>query len=138
MPTKDIYHQGVKNALIKAGWMITHDPLVLQFGGVDLYVDLGAEKMLAAEKNGQQIAVEIKTFAQKSFVYEFHLTMGQFINYRHVLTETEPERMLYLAIPEDTYDAYFKLLFTQSILESYQVKFFVYNTEQEVIVKWKM
>jgi len=138
MPKKDIFHEIVKTALEKDGWKITDDPLVLQFGGVDLYVDLGAEKMLAAEKNGQQIAVEIKTFARKSFVYEFHLAMGQFINYRHVMKETEPKRILYLAIPEDTYEAYFKLLFTQSILESYQVKFLVYNTEQEVIVKWKM
>lgn len=137
MPTKDTYHESVKKALIKDGWIITDDPLVLQFGGVDLYVDLGAEKMLAAKKNGQKIAIEIKTFARKSFIYEFHLAMGQFINYRHVLTETEPERILYLAVPEDTYEAYFKMLFTQSILESYQVKFLVYNTEQEVIVKWK-
>jgi len=137
MPTKDIYHEAVKKALIKDGWIITNDPLVLQFGGVDLYVDLGAEKMLAAKRNGQQIAVEIKTFAKKSFVYEFHLAMGQFINYRHVLTETDPSRILYLAVPEDTYEAYFKLLFTQSILESYQVKFLVYNSEAEVIVKWK-
>jgi hypothetical protein len=90
-----------------------------------------------AKKNGQQIAVEIKTFAKKSFVYEFHLAMGQFINYRHVLTETDPSRILYLAVPEDTYESYFKLLFTQSILESYQVKFLVYNSEAEVIVKWK-
>jgi hypothetical protein len=45
MPTKDIYHEAVKKALIKDGWIITNDPLVLQFGGVDLYVDLGAEKM---------------------------------------------------------------------------------------------
>ena len=48
-----------------------------------------------------------------------------------------PSRILYLAVPEDTYEAYFKLLFTQSILESYQVKFLVYNSEAEVIVKWK-
>jgi hypothetical protein len=137
MPTKDIFHDIVKTALIKEGWTITNDPLVLQFGGVDLYVDLGAEKMLAAKKHGQQIAVEIKTFAKKSFVYEFHLAMGQFINYRHVLKETDPERVLYLAVPEDTYEAYFKMLFTQSILESYQVKFFTYNTEKEVIIRWQ-
>ncbi len=47
---KDIYHNQVKNALVKDGWNITHDPLFVQFGGVDVYVDLGAEKIIGAEK----------------------------------------------------------------------------------------
>ena len=51
MPARDIYHNQVKNALIKAGWEITDDPLSIQFGGIDLYVDLGAEKLIAAEKD---------------------------------------------------------------------------------------
>ncbi|MEG4026591.1 MULTISPECIES: element excision factor XisH family protein [unclassified Microcoleus] len=29
MPARDIYHQVVKQALIKAGWTITHDPYPL-------------------------------------------------------------------------------------------------------------
>jgi hypothetical protein len=56
MPAKDIFHNAVKNALIKDGWTITHDPLRLTWGGKDMYVDLGAERLLAAEKAGQQIA----------------------------------------------------------------------------------
>ena len=56
MPAKDIYHNNVKNALIKDGWKITHDPLRLEWGGKDMYVDLGAEELLAAEKGGRQIA----------------------------------------------------------------------------------
>ena len=31
MPAKDIYHDNVKNALIKEGWKITHAPLTIQF-----------------------------------------------------------------------------------------------------------
>ena len=30
MPAKDIHHDTVKNALIKDGWTITHDPLRLR------------------------------------------------------------------------------------------------------------
>ena len=59
MPAKDIFHNTVKNALQKDGWTITHDPLSIRFGKVELYVDLGAEKLIAAQKNGEQIAVEI-------------------------------------------------------------------------------
>ncbi|NJL65136.1 MAG: fatty-acid oxidation protein subunit alpha, partial [Methylacidiphilales bacterium] len=34
----------VVQALINDGWEITDDPLVLSYGGRELYVDLGAEK----------------------------------------------------------------------------------------------
>ena len=67
MPARDIYHANVKNALIKDGWKITHDPLKLELGGKDMYVDLGAERLLAAEKGGEQIAVEIKSFVSNQF-----------------------------------------------------------------------
>lgn len=50
MPAQDIFHDSVKNALIKDGWTITDDPLYLDYGGIDMYVDLGAEKLIAAEK----------------------------------------------------------------------------------------
>ncbi len=52
MPAKDIFHDALKNALIKEGWSITDDPLYLEFGGVDMYVYLGAEKVVGAEKDG--------------------------------------------------------------------------------------
>lgn len=32
MPSRDIYHNTVKNALLKDGWTITHDPLRLEWG----------------------------------------------------------------------------------------------------------
>ncbi len=62
MPVRDIYHDAVRRALIKDGWTITHDPLRLDWGGTDMYVDLGAERLLAAEKGEQRIAIEIKSF----------------------------------------------------------------------------
>ena len=56
MPTHDIWHETVKKALIKDGWIITDDPLSIQFGGVDVYIDLAAEKLIVAEKEGKKIA----------------------------------------------------------------------------------
>ena len=50
MPARDKFHDSVRNALIKDGWTITDDPLTLKFGETELYVDLGAEKVLAAIK----------------------------------------------------------------------------------------
>jgi hypothetical protein len=60
MPRRDIYHVIVRQALVKDGWVITDDPFVIQYKGLRLYADLGAEKPLAAEKDGQRIVVEIK------------------------------------------------------------------------------
>jgi hypothetical protein len=137
MPAKDLFHDIVKNALVKEDWMITDDPLFLQYGGFDSYIDLGAEKIVAFEKAGNKIAVKIKSFIGKSFIYEFHQAIGQFIHYRLVLTNKEPERILYLAIPDDSYQAYFTLLLTTELIETYQIKYLVYDIEQEIIIKWQ-
>jgi hypothetical protein len=100
-----MFQDTVKTALIKDHWTITDDPLRFRFGGVRMYVDLGAEKVIAAQKGTQKIAVEIKSFVKKPFLTEFHEAVGQFMNYRLVLHEKEPERTLYLAIPKDTYNS---------------------------------
>jgi len=100
MPAKDIYHDSVKNALVKDGWTITHDPLKLEWGGRDMYVDLGAERLLAAEKDGQQIAVEIKSFVSASDLDELEKALGQYVLYHDVLAELQPHRVLYLAVPQ--------------------------------------
>ncbi|MEC4985589.1 MAG: XisH family protein [Oscillatoria sp. PMC 1068.18] len=137
MPAKDIFHAPVKNALIKEGWTITDDPLYLDYGGVDMYVDLGAEKLIAAEKDREKIAVEIKSFNRPSLISEFHTALGQFLNYRLVLEDIEPERKLYLAISEDVYESFFTLAFTKKAINKHQIKLMVYDFNQEVIKQWK-
>ncbi|WP_199317366.1 element excision factor XisH family protein [Planktothricoides raciborskii] len=79
MPAKDIYHDAVRNALIKEGWTITDDPLILSIGKRDLFVDLGAEKLITAEKDHQKIAVEIKSFIGKSRIDDLEKALGQYI-----------------------------------------------------------
>jgi hypothetical protein len=46
MSAKDVFHNAVKNALQKEGWIITDDPLFIRFGGINIYIDLGAEKVI--------------------------------------------------------------------------------------------
>ncbi|BAZ08828.1 XisH protein [Calothrix sp. NIES-4071] len=133
---KDKFHEAIKNALIKEGWTITDDPLFLQFGGVDLFVDLGAERMIAAQKENQKIAVEIKSFLGYSLISDFHQAVGQVMNYRLILQRDEPDRVLYLAVPLDVYETFFRLEFTQLAIASYQFKIIVYSTEDEVLLQW--
>lgn len=136
MPAKDIFHNAVKNALKKDGWIITKDPIYLDFGGVEIYIDLGAEKLIAAEKEGEKIAVEIKSFIGGSAISQFHTALGQFINYRTALSQAEPDRELYLAIPSITYETFFKLELVQIVIQSQNLKLLIYEPEQEVIERW--
>ncbi|HEY9740849.1 MAG TPA: element excision factor XisH family protein [Coleofasciculaceae cyanobacterium] len=133
---KDKFHDAVKNALIKEEWTITDDPLFLQFGGVDLFVDLGVEKMIAAQKDNRRIAVEIKSFLGASLISEFHTALGQLMSYRLALKQKDPQRALYLAVPLDVYNTFFKLEFSQVAIEDYQLKLIVYDQDEEVIIRW--
>ena len=109
----------------------------MQAGTLELYIDLGAEKVIAAEKEGQKIAIEIKNFLNPSKITELYAALGQFIIYRLALQEQEPERMLYLAVPITVYNEFFILPFIQSVIKTNQLCLVVYNIEQEVISQWQ-
>ena len=136
MPAKDMYHDAVKQALIKDGWAITNDPLHLRYGGFDFYIDLGAEDLLGASKDGRKIAIEIKTFLGASSLRELHVAVGQLLNYRLVLAESDAERSLYLAIPEYVYNTLFDTPFGRLVLEKHQIKVIVFDEQREVITQW--
>jgi len=136
MPVKDIYHDAVRNALIKDGWTITHDPLILKWGLKDLYVDLGAERLVAAEKEGRKIAVEIKSFVSQSEVEDLENAVGQFVLYHDILNRIEPDRVLYLAVREAIFTSVFEEPIGQVLLENQRVKLVVFDPQAEVIVKW--
>lgn len=136
MPARDIFHDTVKKALIKDGWTITHDPLVLKWGAKDLFVDLGAERLLAAERGERRIAVEIKSFVSESEVEDLEQAVGQFILYHDILNQTEPERELYLAIRESVFADIFEEPIGQVLLENQRVRLVVFDPQEEAIVKW--
>ncbi|NMG06607.1 element excision factor XisH family protein [Brasilonema sp. UFV-L1] len=136
MPVRDRYHQSVKNALIKDGWTITDDPLHLKWGKRDMYVDLGAEKLIAAQKQGRYIAVEIKTFRSVSDMSDLEQTLGQYLVYRSVMTRTDPNRSLHLAVHDEVYADLFDEPIAKLLVEDYKVDIVVFKPEQEVILKW--
>ena len=133
---RDLFHEIVRSAIEKEGWRITDDPLSIRCGGVDLQIDLGAQRLIAAQKAGQKIAVEIKSFVSASKISEFHTALGQFINYRIALRTEDPERILYLAVPLAIYNDFFNLPFTQTVVSENQIKLIIYNIETEEIVQW--
>ena len=134
---KDFYHFAARAALEKDGWLITNDPLVLTFKEVNLEIDLAAERLIAAERNAEKIAVEIKSFLGKSAISEFHTALGQYLNYRAALAELQPERRLYLGIPSDAFHSFFQLSFTRDAVRMHQIALIVYNPATEVIEAWQ-
>nr|WP_283757420.1 element excision factor XisH family protein [Roseofilum casamattae] len=133
---KDRFHDPVKTALTKEQWVITQDPFSFKYGDVDFYIDLGAEKLLAAERNDEKIAVEIKSFLNPSAITDFYAALGQFLSYRLALESYEPERTLYLAVPLESYETFFQLPFTQAAIQTYQLLLIVYDPDQETITQW--
>ncbi len=136
MPAKDKFHEIVKNALQQQGWTITHDPYHIDLGFVDFYIDLGAERLIGATRDGEKIAVEIKTFLGASTISEFHTAIGQFINYRIALEEEDADRLLYLAVPLDIYKRFFKYTFIQTVIRRNQIPLLVYDIEKQEVAEW--
>ena len=109
MPAKDKFHDLVVQALIDEGWTITDDPLHLVYGTHEFYVDLGLEReAIAAEKEGRQIAVEIKGFLRPSAMDDLEKALGQYRLYYDILSEIEPDRILFLAVPKRAYEEIFE------------------------------
>lgn len=137
MAAKEIFHDAVRKGLEKDGWVITDDPLRIRAGRVDMQIDLGAERIIAAERGKEKIAVEIKSFTSPSNISEFHMALGQFLNYRVALEEQQPDRFLYLAVPQSAYQTFFNLPFVRTIIERFQLSLLVYDPSNEVILTWK-
>lgn len=136
MPSKDIIHDSVKNALIKDGWIITADPYIIKYEEVKLFADLAAERPLLAERSGEKIVVEVKSFAGASFFRDLEEALGQYIIYRNLLTETVPEYELYLAINERTYTNFFQKKATQFIVKQNKMYLVIVDIANEVITQW--
>ena len=136
MPKRDIYHEAVKRALQRDGWEITHDPFTLQRNRKNLYADLGAERLISAEKGHQKIVVEIKSFVSKSDVKDLEQALGQYVLYQKLLEDFEPERRLYLAVTTTIFNAVFKDGLGDILLAKHVIRVVVFHAEKEVITAW--
>jgi hypothetical protein len=133
---KDIFHDVVKQGLIKEGWTITADPLRLTYEDERFEPDLAAERILIAERGIEKIAVEIKSFIGQTFRQDFYEALGQFIHYHFVLSQVEPDRQLVLAIPHTAYNNYFSKIYVIELIKKYQIPVIVYHTQNAEIVQW--
>lgn len=137
MSAKDLYHETVKIALLKEGWIITDDPLQLKIGTRNAAIDLGAQKLIAAERGATKIAVEIKSFIGASFMSDLEKAWGQFFLYAKALKKREPERYLYLAVRQDTAEILFREEVGELLRSEPGFRLLVFNETTQEIVQWQ-
>ncbi|WP_408641803.1 element excision factor XisH family protein [Spirosoma rhododendri] len=78
----------------------------------------------------------MKSFLDQSPVSEFHKALGQYENYRLSLEELDPERTLWLAIPEEAWENFFQRPFIQKAISRYRIELIVFNPESLTVVQW--
>lgn len=136
MPKLDIIHNAVKNALIKDGWTITDDPYIIQYRRTKLYADLGAQRPIAAQRAGQKLVVEVKSFLGASKIQDLKEALGQYDIYRYLLEETAPDRKLYVAVSAIAYKTFFNQDVIELIISKHQLPLIVVDTTAEEIRQW--
>jgi hypothetical protein len=136
MPAKDIYHETIKNALIKDGWTIKADPFTIKYEEVQLFADLLIDRTLEFEKNGQQIIVEIKSFLSRSPMREFETALGQYIIYRIFLKVIFPNSKIYLAVSKSIYQSFFLQKAISLIVKETNLCLIVVDFNKEEISQW--
>lgn len=136
MPARDRYHDIVKRALVKDGWTVTHDPYHIGVGGRSVYVDLAAERMIAAERGDEKIAVEIKSFLGESDIRDLEQAVGQFVFYRFLIEQVDRERQLLLAVTDDVFYSLLQEPIARPVVEGLPLRLLAFNLESEEIVQW--
>lgn len=136
MSRRDRFHNAVVEGLKKNGWTITDDPLTLEFAGSLIGIDLGAEKLVAAEREGNRIAVEIKSFSGFSDVAEFEKALGQYLSYRYALRKADPDRKLFLAVPSQAWQTFFLTEDIQELVTEHALAVLVYLPDEEEVAEW--
>jgi hypothetical protein len=137
VPAPDAIHGAVKSALIKDGWTITDDPYTIEYEEVTLFADLGAERPIAAERGGERIVVEVKSFMGRSPMHDLELALGQYTLYLNLLELTAPDRTLYLAISDLVHADLFQQKAVEVIVQRLALRMIVVDTRSEEIVAWR-
>ncbi|MCT7972152.1 XisH family protein [Laspinema olomoucense] len=146
MPTRDTIHNSVKKALIKEGWQITDDPYIISYGERFLFVDLAATEssindavagqFIGAEQKNKRIAIEIKAFRNPSAIADLEQAIGQYILYRLLLQEVDPDRLIYLAIPEITYLDIFREPIGDLVISKLSIKLIIVDIQEAEVKQW--
>lgn len=145
MPPRDTIHPLIKQALSKEGWEITDDPYVISYGERFLFIDLAARldalndntgRFIGARRGNRQIAVEIKDFRGNSAIADLEQAIGQYVLYQLLLKQVDPERELFLAIADTTYDEIFSEPIGELVIRELPLKLLIVDVEAVEVKQW--
>jgi XisH protein len=119
-----------------AGQLPTNPLRIRLARGKNLFVDLGAERLLAAQRGVERIAVEVKSFTRPSDMKDLEEAVGQFVLYARLLIRYYPEYILYLAVSEDTRKRVFEEEAGQTLIEDGIICLVTFDPLKEEIVRW--
>jgi len=136
MPARDILRDIVKEALIKDGWIITHDPFTVSFGIRTVYVDLGVERLLGVQRGNDKLVIEVKSFVGMSKIADLERALGQYMIYQSWLKRTHPDRVRYVAIDDVAHKAIFLDISGQVLIEDYAIRMIIVDAAKQEIVQW--
>ena len=137
MPARNIHHTRSSRPLQADGWTITHDPLLIPCGDRRLFIDLGAERAtIGAERGSERIAVEMASFVADSPVRDLQEAVGQFVVYRALLSQTEPERTLFLGVPTRVHDSVLSEPLGQLVAADVRLRVLVFDAQQQQVIRW--
>jgi hypothetical protein len=145
MPQRDTIHNIIRQALIKEGWEITDDPYVISYGERFLFIDLAARldalngiagRFIGARRGSSQIALEIKEFRGNSAIADLEQALGRYVLYRPLLEQVDPERELYLAVADTTFDRIFSEPIGELVMRELPMKLLIVDVEAQEVKRW--
>lgn len=101
-----------------------------------LFIDLGAERVIAAEKAETKIAVEVKSFVGRSDIADLEFALGQFVLYQTLLAKIHPERTLYLAVHNIAFESVFRKSLGELLIEENYLRLVVFDPLKEEVLQW--
>ena len=91
---------------------------------------------MAAEKKGRKIAVEVKSFLGASALDDLENALGQFGVYRAILNLRDPERTLYLALPDSMRNMLMDEKDFRHILREFEARLIIFSPSRKEELEW--
>jgi hypothetical protein len=131
MPQEDRYHELVRRALAKQGWVTIAEQKRIDAEGFYFFVDL-------VVRNDETIAVEVKSFISGSNINDFKEALGQYLLYRAAFEDLAIRQQLFLAIPHAIYVSFFQIPVIRRLVVENRVHCITFDVMQEELVEWNI
>jgi hypothetical protein len=133
MPAKDRYHDAVVRALVKNGWTITTEQMLVRFVERRLWIDIQAAK--ASEQ--LVIVVEVKGFESMPSPVDYLAdAVGKYVIYLCALDYARLDARLYMVVPIVAYEGILNEEIGRRAIRKANIDIMVFDPEREEVIRW--